>query len=1130
MSKQQTRPARSGKKQWLIALALVVLLGVSFVVGLPFAVRYGVVRWLLAHGAQSADLEKIHINLFTGIASVSGLQVRLDDNLVLGDKNISVDFDLRALMKKEGHLETGMVEGLVLDIESGADGDMRIGSITVPADPDQPEQKKDMSWLFRASHLELRNCEVRYNLPTLRHTIKIDHGVLENLFTGRADHPGTLVLEGSVNGTPVSLRLDRIELKPHLVVGGHIAVQGYRLENLQQLLKASLDPIAGAVGLDGTVLFSLDDSGGMTTEYDGRLTVSRGHVGNSSFSTRSPLLAYTGTIHYAQSAATGIGIDLDGVLQGDKLRVGVPGARLQLDEQQLKLEGKTSISIGGQLQVTTDGSLDFSGLSLDLPTMHVAHSGMHWQGKVTYLLEEGQSIKAGGRLSLNNPAYQSFGEGFNMQSGAERVSWDGDVNVDIGGTSGVTTVVTNGLLSGNAYVLNIPDMLDFSEETVLVNGKTELVIGSNLHLTSRTHQQHRGIAVVAANTESHGTMSWQGRVDYQKKGANSELLLDGQLAGNELVAQLNDQHWTIAQQEIAFLPEKLRLTLGNPVQLNGKGTFSGSKLTIENKDATLLSVDTMALNGISGQKNGGVRAKVFTVTGVQVPRGKNQPVAVDIPQISVQSIRSPDFKTVTISGVQLSQPVVRNVESKTMLARLDQINVRKVRVENPLVVSVDAVTAGKGYFLQQEKTNKKPLISLNQTTMEKISWSGRNGVSCDTITLDTVRGEFIREKSTKEKKPQEQDTPEPDKNKAPSDPPKVKIHRIAVTGNSGFTFTDKSTSKPFFTEFVLRKAEVKNIDLAATDTPIPYELNGVFDTWSPLDISGSYQPASEGIALKSTIRLRNYSLEAISPYVVDTIGTKFIDGQLYITSEVNVNGEDLDLDNNLVCREIKSETVSEEAQGALSLPVPLDMALSMLRDNNGDIDLDMPVSGTLSDFSVGMADIIITALSKALVTAVTPYLAYSALGPAGAVAYVGLQAGKDAMKESLPLLEFDFQVTTLSAEQKTLLQTVGKSMAANTDQDYTVCSKAMAWEFDPNMEKTAANKKKILENPEKRQQLLALSRDRAVNIRTFLEQNFNPDPDHLLICPPSIHYELTGQPVVKIRKLEKSGIIQGMLP
>ena len=111
------------------------------------------------------------------------------------------------------------------------------------------------------------------------------------------------------------------------------------------------------------------------------------------------------------------------------------------------------------------------------------------------------------------------------------------------------------------------------------------------------------------------------------------------------------------------------------------------------------------------------------------------------------------------------------------------------------------------------------------------------------------------------------------------------------------------------------------------------------------------------------------------------------------SSWITATVDTLHLDNNLVFQQIKAETVSEEALAELNneLPVSLDMALSMLRDKKGDIVIDVPVSGTLSDLSVNSIDIIVTALSKAITASMTPYLAYNLLGPAGALAYIGLK-------------------------------------------------------------------------------------------------------------------------------------------
>jgi hypothetical protein len=218
-------------------------------------------------------------------------------------------------------------------------------------------------------------------------------------------------------------------------------------------------------------------------------------------------------------------------------------------------------------------------------------------------------------------------------------------------------------------------------------------------------------------------------------------------------------------------------------------------------------------------------------------------------------------------------------------------------------------------------------------------------------------------------------------------------------------------------------------------------------------------------------------------------------------------------------QKIKAQTVREELLAQLNnkLPVPLDMALSMLRDKKGNIDIKVPVSGPLSNLKVNPTDIIITALSKAIAISVTPYLAYTFLGPAGALAFVAMEAGETLINTDLPHLEFADSSTELTDAQKNILQSIGKKMADHKDQDYSICSKILIWELGHGIKRNFANQQKILADEAARKELLALATSRAENVKKFLLDNFSLNEDHLLICQPGINFDPKGKSSVNFR-------------
>ncbi|MBW1749289.1 MAG: DUF748 domain-containing protein [Deltaproteobacteria bacterium] len=1067
MPKNQKESIPFSKKRWPKVIAVLVFLVICFLLALPYAVRYGLERWLVNNGAQSAEIQKVRINLFTGTAAIDGLKVKLHDDVTLGEDNLHLDFKLSSLFKEEGRLETGTLSGLILDIELSEDGSLRIGSVSTSLssaeETEEPAPKSDAGWIFRANHIELKDCLVRFTMPKLQKKIYVDHAVLSNITTGSSSQPGHLELQGRINDAPLSLELDRIELNPGIVVGGHIKVDDYRLGYLKELLEFVLDPFAGSVSLDGEFQFSLSDEEAIAAKYDGTINAVGTDIGNPYFSTKSPSATYKGTVQYEQDADINIVIDVDGILKGEDVAVGVPAASLDLVEKQLQLDGKTRISITDGVAVITDSDLKSGDFTLNLPGMKVSQSGLDWQGHVEYRLEGGsdrQTINTDGNFAIRKPAYSFDRKDFSLHTDSQQVSWQGKVDIDLGTGDEPITILVDGLIEGDNHQLTIPELLELKKDSFLADGETRITIGRGLKVSHGGRRfQIDNASVTVAGTTSSGSLSWKGQSDYLLTDNTSVVSLDGTLKGTKLTTLLEEQKIRIQQHELNITGHKAQLKIGKQIKFSGKASLKVDKLQVDSGDSPLVLLEKTAVHSLTGTAEGGIKVDTVTLSNLEVPATESQPIGVSVPEITLKNLASADFTGATVDTLHIKDSAVLDSKSKTLLAKVNSITGSTIKIEQPLKVSLASLTTSKGAFLKKDEKKATPEITLGKLKADTIAWSLDDGFFCDKITLNALQGRYTRVKSPPAKKKKAVHSQKQQKEKTAPSP--VKINTIAVTGKSSFQFVDKATSVPFQTTLALKTVQIKNIDSSKEKSPFTYKVKGKFDNYAPLNISGSCAPFAKKFLVNSKIHLRNYSLEKLSPYVIDAIGTKFVKGQMSITSDLKIKGNKLHLKNNLVLQRIEAETVSEELQAKLNneLPVPLDMALTMLRDHKGDIDLDVPVSGTLAHLNVSPTDIIVTALSKALVVSVAPYLAYTVLGPAGALVFVGLEVGEAIINMDLPHLEFAEGESELTGGHKEILEGIGKKIQNDKDQDYSICSRALIWEASGNIKRNTQNQK-----------------------------------------------------------------------
>ncbi|MBA4060754.1 MAG: hypothetical protein C0470_10365 [Verminephrobacter sp.] len=145
------------------------------------------------------------------------------------------------------------------------------------------------------------------------------------------------------------------------------------------------------------------------------------------------------------------------------------------------------------------------------------------------------------------------------------------------------------------------------------------------------------------------------------------------------------------------------------------------------------------------------------------------------------------------------------------------------------------------------------------------------------------------------------------------------------------------------------------------------ELLGRAEGSASLEVTGQLNPLAQPLALDIAGKVRDLDLPPLSPYSVKYAGHGIERGKLSVdvTYKVLPNGQ-LTASNRIVLNQL---TFGEPVAGAPnSLPVRL--AVALLADRRGVIDLDLPISGSLNDpqFRIGpvIGRVILNLIGKAL--------------------------------------------------------------------------------------------------------------------------------------------------------------------
>ncbi|HBP87021.1 MAG TPA: hypothetical protein DD706_04910, partial [Nitrospiraceae bacterium] len=191
----------------------------------------------------------------------------------------------------------------------------------------------------------------------------------------------------------------------------------------------------------------------------------------------------------------------------------------------------------------------------------------------------------------------------------------------------------------------------------------------------------------------------------------------------------------------------------------------------------------------------------------------------------------------------------------------------------------------------------------------------------------------------------------PPKAETPGEPPiPVKIGSVTIS-NFLAGFRDQSISPHVVMEIEGLTGTIKGLSsdqLAKADVV----LEGTVDKYAPFKIAGQINPLSEDVYTNLTVTFKNLDLPTVSPYSAHYVGYPITRGKLSLDLGYKISEKILIGENEVLIDQL---TMGEkvESPDALSLPIPL--ALALLKDRKGQIDIDLPVRGNLDDpeFSYG---------------------------------------------------------------------------------------------------------------------------------------------------------------------------------
>jgi uncharacterized protein involved in outer membrane biogenesis len=177
------------------------------------------------------------------------------------------------------------------------------------------------------------------------------------------------------------------------------------------------------------------------------------------------------------------------------------------------------------------------------------------------------------------------------------------------------------------------------------------------------------------------------------------------------------------------------------------------------------------------------------------------------------------------------------------------------------------------------------------------------------------------------------------------------------------------------------------------------ELRARLDNAAPVEIVGQVNALAENLFLDMKASVKDIEMAPLSPYSVKYAGYGIERGKLSWNAKYHVAERKLSAENQIYLDQL---TFGERVESPTATKLPVTLAIALLKDRNGVIDLNLPISGSLDDPQFSVGGLIVRVLVNLVTKAITsPFALLGALaGGSEELSHIDFAPGSSALTEA----------------------------------------------------------------------------------------------------------------------------------
>ena len=212
---------------------------------------------------------------------------------------------------------------------------------------------------------------------------------------------------------------------------------------------------------------------------------------------------------------------------------------------------------------------------------------------------------------------------------------------------------------------------------------------------------------------------------------------------------------------------------------------------------------------------------------------------------------------------------------------------------------------------------------------------------------------------------------------ATTTPADIQIGQVTLT-KGRLNYTDNFIKPNYTADVNQLTGKIGAFGTTGGAPPAELTLQGQLDDNAPVDIVGTINPLTPVAFLDITAKAEGIQLANLSPYSGKYAGYPITKGRLNVDVHYMLDQRKLKADNHIFIDQL---TFGDRIEGPGVSHLPVKLAVALLKDSEGRIDVRIPVSGSLDDPQFSLGGLVWRAIGNLIVKAVTsPFRLLASVG------------------------------------------------------------------------------------------------------------------------------------------------------